>query len=91
MIDLGPPVGRVVPDELAKEDMIEGAMEHEDIIHQVEASTDDVILIPESLVHSTTRIKSDCERVILVSRLHTSDVAGVARQRSEPSVSQDFA
>jgi len=47
--------------------MVESAMQDESLIHQVEAEAGDVLLFPESLVHSTTRIKSDRERVILVS------------------------
>jgi hypothetical protein len=48
-------------------EMIEAAMMDERLIHQVEAKAGDVLLFPESLVHSTTAIRSDRERVILVS------------------------
>lgn len=50
-----------------KEEMIEAALADSSLIHQVEAKSGSVLLFPESLIHSTTRIKSDRERVILVS------------------------
>jgi hypothetical protein len=48
-------------------EMIEATMADERLIHQVEAKAGDVLLFPESLIHSTTAIRSDRERVILVS------------------------
>jgi ectoine hydroxylase-related dioxygenase (phytanoyl-CoA dioxygenase family) len=48
-------------------EMIEAALADERLIHQVEAKAGDVLLFPESLIHSTTAIRSDRERVILVS------------------------
>ncbi len=51
----------------AKEEMIEAATDDPALIHQVEAPAGSVLLFPESLIHSTTKIKSDRERVILVS------------------------
>lgn len=47
--------------------MIEAALSDERLIHQVEAKAGSVLLFPESLIHSTTAIRSDRERVILVS------------------------
>lgn len=47
--------------------MIAAAMEDERLIHQVEARAGSVLLFPETLIHSTTAIRSDKERVILVS------------------------
>ncbi len=37
------------------------------LIHQIEAQAGSVLLFPESLLHSTTPIQSDTERVILVA------------------------
>ena len=37
------------------------------LIHQIEAKAGSVLLFPESLLHSTTPIRSDTERVILVA------------------------
>lgn len=48
-------------------EMIEAALSDERLIHQVEATAGSVLLFPESLIHSTTAIRSDRERVILVS------------------------
>ena len=73
LTDVGPDDGgtAVIPGShrmnWPKEDMIAASVENDDLIHQVEASAGDVLLFPESLIHSTTRIKSDRERVILVS------------------------
>jgi hypothetical protein len=50
-----------------QKEMIEAALADERLIHQVEAKAGDVLLFPESLIHSTTAIRSDRERVILVS------------------------
>jgi len=48
-------------------EMIAAAQEDESLIHQVEAEAGDVLLFPESLIHSSTAIRSDRERVIVVS------------------------
>lgn len=50
-----------------QDEMIRAANEDERLIHQVTAKAGDVLLFAESLVHSTTAIRSDRERVILVS------------------------
>jgi ectoine hydroxylase-related dioxygenase (phytanoyl-CoA dioxygenase family) len=50
-----------------QKEMIAAAMEDERLIHQVEARAGSVLLFPESLIHSTTAIRGDRERVILVS------------------------
>jgi hypothetical protein len=50
-----------------QEEMVAAAAEDAGLVYQVEASAGDVLLFPESLIHSTTRIKSEGERVILVS------------------------
>lgn len=52
-----------------KDTMVQAAMEDptEKLIHQIEASAGSVLLFAESLIHSTTQIKSDTERIILVS------------------------
>jgi ectoine hydroxylase-related dioxygenase (phytanoyl-CoA dioxygenase family) len=52
-----------------RETIIRAALDDptESLIHQVETRAGSVLLFAESLIHSTTRIKSDTERVILVS------------------------
>lgn len=47
--------------------IIEAALADERLVRQIEAPAGSVLLFPESLVHSTTAIRSDRERVILVS------------------------
>ena len=48
-------------------EMIEAAMSDDKLVYQVEATAGSVLLFPESLIHSTTAIRSDKERVILVA------------------------
>ena len=48
-------------------EMIEAAMSDDKLVYQVEAPAGSVLLFPESLIHSTTAIRSDKERVILVA------------------------
>lgn len=48
-------------------EMIEAALSDESLVHQVEASAGSVLLFGESLIHSTTAIRSDKERVILIA------------------------
>ena len=50
-----------------REEMVRAAMDDERLIHQVEAGAGSVLLFGESLIHSTTAIRSDKERVILVA------------------------
>ncbi|HZP81443.1 MAG TPA: phytanoyl-CoA dioxygenase family protein [Chthonomonadaceae bacterium] len=50
-----------------QQEMIRAAMEDERLIHQIEAPAGSTLLFPESLIHSTTAITTDKERVILVS------------------------
>jgi hypothetical protein len=50
-----------------QKEMIEAAMSDDKLIHQVEASAGSVLLFAEALIHSTTAIRSDKERVILIS------------------------
>ena len=52
-----------------KEAIIQAALDDptENLIHQIEAKAGFVLLFAESLIHSTTHIKSDIERVILVA------------------------
>ncbi|MFT5368997.1 MAG: ectoine hydroxylase-related dioxygenase (phytanoyl-CoA dioxygenase family) [Candidatus Latescibacterota bacterium] len=52
-----------------KEAIIQAALDDptENLIHQIEAKAGSVLLFAESLIHSTTHIKSDIERVILVA------------------------
>ena len=73
LTDVGPDDGgtAVIPGShrmnWPQSEMVEAALSDESLIHQVKAEAGDVLLFPESLVHSTTQIKSDRERVILVS------------------------
>ena len=48
-------------------EMVRAAALDESLIHQVEAKAGSVLLFPESLIHSTTEILSDRERVILIA------------------------
>ena len=48
-------------------EMIEAALSDDGLIHQVEASAGSVLLFAEALIHSTTAIRSDKERVILIA------------------------
>ncbi len=48
-------------------EMIEAALADDKLIHQVEASAGSVLLFAEALIHSTTAIRSDRERVILIA------------------------
>ncbi len=50
-----------------EQEMIEAAQQNESLITQIVADAGDVLLFPESLIHSTTEIRSDKERVIIVS------------------------
>lgn len=47
--------------------IIEAARSDERLVHQVQATAGSVLLFPEALVHSTTAIRSDNERVVLIS------------------------
>ena len=73
LTDVGPDDGgtTLIPGShrlsLPQEEVIAAAMADDRLIHQVEATAGSVLLFPESLVHSTTAIRSDKERVILVS------------------------
>ena len=73
MTDVGPDDGgtTVIPGShkitWPQKEMIAAAMEDERLIHQVEARAGDVLLFPESLIHSSTAIRGDRERVILVA------------------------
>ncbi|GAA4989526.1 phytanoyl-CoA dioxygenase family protein [Actinopolymorpha pittospori] len=49
------------------QDIIDAALEDNRLIHQVEATAGSVLLFSEALVHSTTAIRSDRERVVLIS------------------------
>ncbi len=73
LTDVGPDDGgtAVIPGShkmsWPQEEMIRAAQEDERLIHQIEAKAGSVLLFAESLIHSTTAIRSDRERVILVS------------------------
>jgi hypothetical protein len=47
--------------------IVEAAMADERLIHQITAKAGDVLLFPESLIHSTTAIRNHRERVVLIS------------------------
>lgn len=73
LTDVGPDDGgtSVIPGShrltWKQQEMIEAALADDKLIHQVEASAGSVLLFAESLVHSTTAIRSDIERVILIA------------------------
>jgi ectoine hydroxylase-related dioxygenase (phytanoyl-CoA dioxygenase family) len=73
LTDVGPEDGgtAVIPGShkmsWPQQEMIRAAMEDETLIHQVTAQAGDVLLFSESLIHSTTEIRSEKERVIIVS------------------------
>lgn len=48
-------------------EIIEAATQDERLIHQVEATAGSVLLFAESLVHSSTAVRSDNERVVLIT------------------------
>jgi ectoine hydroxylase-related dioxygenase (phytanoyl-CoA dioxygenase family) len=48
-------------------EIVDAALADERLIHQIEAPAGSVLLFPESLVHSTTAIRGENERVILIS------------------------
>ncbi len=50
-----------------RSEIIEAAMSDDSLVCQVEAEAGDVLLFPESLIHSTTAITSDKERTILIA------------------------
>lgn len=49
-----------------QDEMVQAANEDPNLICQIEAKAGDVLLFAESLIHSTTAIRSDRERIILV-------------------------
>lgn len=73
LTDVGPDDGgtAVIPGShrlsWPQEEIIAAANEDESLAVQVEAKAGDVLLFPESLVHSTTAVRSERERVILIS------------------------
>lgn len=73
LTDVGPEDGgtAVIPGShkmsWPQQEMIAAAMADPTLIHQITAPAGSVLLFPESLIHSTTEILSDRERVILVS------------------------
>jgi hypothetical protein len=72
LTDIGPDDGgtAVIPGshkmQWPQAEMIEAARSDERLIHQITATAGSVLLFPESLIHSTTEILSDKERVINV-------------------------
>lgn len=73
LTDVGPDDGgtAIIPGshkmQWKQQEMIEAAKQDESLITQIVADAGDVLLFPESLIHSTTEIRSDKERVIIVS------------------------
>lgn len=73
LTDVGPDDGgtAVIPGShrlsLPVQDIIAAAAEDERLVHQVEANAGSVLLFAESLVHSSTAIRSERERVVLIS------------------------
>lgn len=67
-------------------DIIRAATSTEQLVHQVEAPAGSVLLFPESLVHSTTAIHSDAERVVFI----TGYSAAMMREWPGNEMHQDF-
>ena len=73
LTDVGPDDGGtcVIPGShrltWSQDEMIAAALSDDKLIYQVEASAGSVLLFAEALIHSTTAIRSDKERVILIS------------------------
>ncbi len=73
LTDVGPDDGgtAVIPGShrlsWPEREIVDAALSDERLIHQVEARAGSVLLFSEALVHSTTAIRSNNERVILVS------------------------
>tara|TARA_B100000519_G_scaffold122219_1_gene105531 strand:- start:484 stop:1308 length:825 start_codon:yes stop_codon:yes gene_type:complete len=51
----------------SEKDVVEAALADENLLYQVEAKAGDILLFAESLIHSTTAIRSENERTILVA------------------------
>jgi len=73
LTDVGPDDGgtAVIPGShrlsWPEREIIGAALTDETLIYQVEAMAGSVLLFPESLVHSTTAVRGDKERVVLIS------------------------
>ena len=73
LTDVGPDDGGtcVIPGShrltWSREEMIEAALSDDKLIYQAEASAGSVLLFGEALIHSTTAIRSDTERTILIA------------------------
>lgn len=73
LTDVGPDDGgtAVIPGShrlrWKESDIIEAALADPALLHQVEAKAGSVLLFPEALVHSTTAIRSDHERVVSIA------------------------
>ncbi len=48
-----------------QKEMVEAALSDDALVRQIEAKAGSVLLFPESLIHSSTAIRSDTERIIL--------------------------
>lgn len=73
LTDVGPLDGgtSVIPGshrmQWPESEMRQAALEDPSLVHQVSAKAGTTLLFAESLIHSTTRIESDIERVILIT------------------------
>ena len=72
LTDVGPDDGgtTVIPGShkmpWPQKEIIDAAMADDSLVHQVEAKAGSVLLFPESLIHSSTAIRSDTERTVLI-------------------------
>jgi hypothetical protein len=72
LTDVGPDDGgtAVIPGShrlsWPQQDIIDATREDERLVHQVEATAGSVLLFAESLVHSSTAVRSDRERAVLI-------------------------
>jgi Phytanoyl-CoA dioxygenase (PhyH) len=73
LTDVGPDDGgtAVIPGShrlsAPEPEIIAAALADERLVHQVEARAGSVLLFPESLVHSTAEVRSERERVVLIT------------------------
>lgn len=67
-------------------DIVRAATSAEEMVHQVVAPAGSVLLFPESLVHSTTAVHGDAERVVFI----TGYSAAMMREWPGNEMRQDF-
>jgi Phytanoyl-CoA dioxygenase (PhyH) len=92
LTDVGPDDGgtAVIPGShkmtWPEEAMIKAATADPRLVHQITARAGDVLLFPESLIHSTTAVHGNAERVVLISGYTPT----MMREWSGNEISPDF-